>query len=241
MYLSLKFLVHNYGRAFTVASGTPMSNQYSRNGFLCVVSGPSGSGKTTLCQSVCDAGLARYSISCTTRKPRPGEQDGDHYHFLSEEAFLEKAMKGEFLEYARVHGNLYGTLKSEVTRHILDGHDVVMDIDVQGAALIRQTPDSVIQQSLVDIFILLPSVEELERRLRGRGTEEKQAFDLRMKNSLEEMRQWASYQYTILSGTREEDLERFQHILMAERHRSDRILDHAGGDLLREDQGELSL
>jgi len=160
---------------------------------------------------------------------------------MSEDQFLEKAMRGEFLEYARVHDNLYGTLKTEVTSRILQGKDVVMDIDVQGASLIRQTNDSVIQRSLVDIFIMLPSAEELEKRLRGRGTEDDAAFELRMKNSLEEMKQWSNYQYTILSRTREEDLQSFLGILKAESHRSDRMLDHGEGDLMREDQGELSL
>ena len=105
-----------------------------RSGILLVVSGPSGSGKTTLCRRLADAGEAHYSISCTTREPREGEVDGRDYHFLTQEEFKDRIEHGELLEHAEVHGNYYGSLISEVLEHIESGRDVVMDIDVQGAA-----------------------------------------------------------------------------------------------------------
>ena len=195
----------------------------SRTGFLCVVSGPSGSGKTTLCRKARELDHCAYSISCTTRQPRTGEVDGKDYHFLSKEEFLDRTMKGEFLEWAKVHGNFYGTLRTEVTRHLDAGTDVLMDIDVQGAALIRACEDEFIRRSLVDIFILPPTMEELRSRLAGRNTESEEQLRLRLYNALEEMRHWREYQYAILSGTPDEDLARFRAILQAERLRGRRM------------------
>ena len=149
----------------------PSRTPATRN--LCVVSGPSGSGKTTLCRRLFRRGIPQlsYATSATTRTPREGEKDGQDYFFLSREDFESRATRGEFLEYAEVHGNLYGTLKSEVITHINAGRDVLMDIDVQGAALIRKQTDPAIAAALVDIFILLPGEEELLNRLAVRGTE----------------------------------------------------------------------
>ena len=108
-----------------------------RIGLLCMVSGPTASGKTTVCRKARDLEDCAYSISCTTRAPREGEQDGIDYHFLSKEDFMHRAIHGDFLEWATVHGNYYGTLKSEVVAHLEAGRDVIMDIDIQGAQLIR--------------------------------------------------------------------------------------------------------
>ena len=191
-----------------------------RLGVLMVVSGPSGSGKTTLCRQISDQGEAVYSISCTTRAPRPGEVHGKDYFFLSEEEFVQKIQEDGFFEHAEVHGNRYGTLKSYVMDNLLKGVDVVMDIDVQGAEIIRACEDELIQRCLVDVFILPATEEEIKNRLSGRGTENLEAQALRLRNAIDEMRHWPRYDFTLISGTREQDLARFTALLTAERMRS---------------------
>lgn len=188
-----------------------------RTGFICVVSGPSGSGKTTVCRKARELEGCVYSISCTTRQPRGGEQDGKDYYFVSQDEFLARTLRGEFLEWAKVHGNYYGTLRSEVIRHIEAGADVLMDIDVQGAALVRSCEDEFIRRSVIDVFILPPTMDELRARLSGRNTESDEQLRLRLYNALEEMKHWRDYRYAILSGTPDEDLGRFRAILQAER------------------------
>lgn len=196
----------------------------ARTGILLVVSGPSGSGKTTLCRRLADEKEARYSVSCTTRSPRPGESDGKDYHFLSEDEFRRKLAAGEFFETATVHGNLYGTLKSEVVGHLAAGTDVVMDLDVQGAAQVRECEDPAIRLATVDVFVMPPGEDELHARLSGRGTDSAETIALRMENALEEMRHWRSYAYRLLSSTVEEDYARFKALLTTERLRVSRIL-----------------
>lgn len=195
-----------------------------RTGILLVVSGPSGSGKTTLCRRLADEGEARYSISCTTRPPRPGEREGKDYHFLAERDFAARVAAGEFLEHAEVHGNRYGTLKCEVLGHLASGTDVVMDIDVQGAAQVRACSDEGIRRALVDLFIMPPSEDELLERLTGRATDSAHAIELRMKNALGELRHWPAYTYRLVSATREEDYSRFKALLTTERLRVSRLV-----------------
>jgi guanylate kinase len=195
----------------------------ARTGILLVVSGPSGSGKTTLCRRLAEAGEVHYSISCTTRPPRPGEENGKDYHFLSKEDFFHRLEAGDFLEHAVVHGNLYGSLKSEVLSYLQAGTDVVMDIDVQGAEQVRNCPDPEIQHAFTDLFVMPPSEEELYERLSGRGTDSAEIIALRMTNALEEMCHWRSYAYRLLSSDREEDYAKFQALVTAERLRVSRI------------------
>lgn len=195
----------------------------SRSGILLLVSGPSGSGKTTLCRRLADEGEAHYSISCTTRPPREGEKNGTDYHFLTHEDFRNRIHTGEFLEHAEVHGNLYGTLKTEVLHYLTKGIDVVMDIDVQGANQVRACDDSRIQTALTDLFVMPPNEEELLTRLTGRGTDSQEIISLRMKNALEEMLHWPKYTYRLLSSTREEDYLNFKSLILAERLRISRI------------------
>jgi len=195
----------------------------SRIGILLVVSGPSGSGKTTLCRRLADTKEARYSISCTTRPARAGETSGVDYHFLSREDFEKRIDAGDFLEHAEVHGNLYGSLKSEVLAHLGNGIDVVMDIDVQGADQVRDCKDAEIQKSFVDLFVMPPSGDELRIRLTGRGTDSDEVIDLRMKNAMEEMGHWQKYSYLLHSSSREEDYDRFWSLVKAERMRAARI------------------
>ncbi len=194
-----------------------------RNGILLVVSGPSGSGKTTLCRRIANERETHYSISCTTRPPRPGEVHGRDYHFLSVEEFTLRVESGDFLEHACVHGNHYGTLRSEVISFLEKGMDVVMDIDVQGAAQVRGCEDRMIRSSLVDLFVMPPDETELLARLSGRGTDSAEVIALRMHNALEEMRHWPEYTFRLLSGTQEEDYLRFKSLLLGERLRVSRL------------------
>ena len=195
----------------------------SRTGTLLLVSGPSGSGKTTLCRRISDEKEAVYSTSCTTRQPREGEQNGIDYFFLSHEEFKKRIEAGDLLEHAEVHGNFYGTLKSEVLTHINAGIDVVMDIDVQGADQVRACPDAAICTALVDLFIMPPTEDELRKRLTGRGTDSDNVIALRMKNALEEIEYCSKYTYRLLSGTHQEDYPRFKSLLIAGRLRASRI------------------
>lgn len=181
-------------------------------GSLLIVSGPSGSGKTTLCRRAEAAGLTCYSISCTTRQPRPGEQDGVDYHFLTPEVFAAKVNAGEFLEYATVHGNSYGTLKADIIELLQQGKNVVMDIDVQGAASIRSCTDPIIRRAYADIYIHVPS-DELEARLRGRQTDSEDVIRLRLHNAAMEDARMPEYQFTLVSGDREADYSRFLALL----------------------------
>lgn len=194
----------------------------SRTGLLLVVSGPSGSGKTTLCRRLADEGEASYSTSCTTRAPRPGERDGHDYHFLTREEFARRINEGDFIEHAEVHGNFYGSLRSEITDRLLRGEDVVMDIDVQGAAQVRACDDPVIRSAFVDLFVMPPDETELRARLSGRGTDSEETIALRMANAMEEITHRDRYAYLLLSQTREEDYTRFRSLVVAERMRATR-------------------
>ena len=195
----------------------------ARTGMLLVVSGPSGSGKTTLCRRLADAGEVRYSISCTTRLPRPGEINGRDYHFLTRDEFVQRLEAGDFLEHAVVHGHLYGSLKAEVLSRLHNGLDVVMDIDVQGADQIRSCDDPDIRRAAVDLFVMPPDENELHARLAGRGTDSPETIALRMSNALDEMRHWRKYTYLLVSSTREEDYARFTALVTAERLRVARM------------------
>ena len=194
-----------------------------RIGVLLLVSGPSGSGKTTLCRKLAREGEAHYSISCTTRHPREGEVNARDYYFLSRKEFESEVADGNFLEHAEVHENLYGTLKSEVLQFLERGMDVVMDIDVQGAAQVRACQDELIRASLVDLFVMLPNEAELRERLSGRGTDSEEVIALRLRNALEEMSHAESYTYRLLSGERDADYARFKSLLVTERMRVSRL------------------
>ena len=196
-----------------------------RTGILFVISAPSGGGKSTLLRKLSEMERPDlvYSVSCTTRAPRPGEVPGRDYHFLSHEEFLRRVGVGDFLEHARVHGNHYGTLRATVQEALDAGHDMLMDVDIQGAAQIRTNADARMRTALVDVFLMPPSMTELERRLRTRATETPEQLALRLKNAEAEMAEWRGYQYVITSGTAQDDFENFRAILQAERMRSSRL------------------
>ncbi len=201
-----------------------MNKEFSRYGILFVVSAPSGAGKTTLCDALRQTSDFVYSVSCTTRPPRAGEIDAEDYHFISEEEFLQRVAAGEFLEHARVHGKYYGTLREPIVSNLRKGVDVLIDIDTQGAAAIRQFDDAFIRQALADVFIMPPNLEELRRRLTRRGTETAAQIKVRLRTAAREMELWRDYRYTIISRSMEEDLQKFRQIMGAERILSSRLL-----------------
>ena len=201
-----------------------MSKQFTRSGILFVVSAPSGAGKTTLCDALRQTPDFVYSVSCTTRAPRPGEIEGDDYHFLSEADFLQRVSAGEFLEYAKVHDQYYGTLRAPICSDLEKGVDVLIDVDTQGAASIRNYNDAFVRHSLCDVFIMPPDLDELRRRLTKRGTETEEQIELRLTNAAQEMALWRDYRYTIISKSMEEDLLKFRHIMGAERYLSRRLI-----------------
>jgi guanylate kinase len=197
--------------------------KFARSGILFVLSAPSGAGKTTLVEALRKEGTLFYSVSCTTRAPRAGEIDGEHYRFVSMADFHSRMEAGEFLEHAAVHGDRYGTLREPVLAALKNGCDVLIDIDTQGATSIRNCDDATIRQALADIFIMPPEIEELRRRLTKRGTETAQQIESRLATATREMELWRDYRYTIVSGSIEEDLERVRQIMAAETHLSRRL------------------
>ena len=164
-------------------------------GNLIIISSPSGGGKGTLIREVLehipDIG---YSVSLTTRAPRFGEEDGKHYHFVTRERFEEAISKNEFLEYAEVHGNLYGTSAIQIEKITTTGFDVILEIDVQGAAKVRDRVENAIS-----IFILPPSFEVLKARLTARATEGSEDLELRLRNSIDEVRQYKDFDYVVVN------------------------------------------
>jgi guanylate kinase len=189
-----------------------------------VLSAPSGAGKTTLVDALGETSEFLCSVSCTTRRARAGEVEGEDYRFLSEQEFNARVMSGEFLEHATVHGHRYGTLLKPIIEGLTSGRDVLLDIDTQGAATIRNCKDQFIRDALADIFIMPPDVDELRRRLTKRGTETAEQIEARLKTAIREMESWPKYRYTIISRTTEEDLQKFRHIMNAERYLSRRLI-----------------
>lgn len=189
-------------------------------GKLFVISAPSGAGKTTLLKQVMNTlpGLV-FSISHTTREPRQGEQDGVDYHFISKGQFLNMIERELFLEYAEVHDNFYGTSKDAIGMQLEDGLDVILDIDVQGAAILRKKG----QPEATHIFISPPNLNELERRLRGRGTESEEIIKLRLKNAETEIKAAGEYEYLIINDKVDEAAHLLASIILAERARAHRM------------------
>ncbi len=193
---------------------------------LLLVTAPSGVGKTTVGDGLLAMvpGLAR-AITCTTRPPRGNERDGVDYHFLDRDTFERRVTNGEFLEHAEVYGNRYGTLRAEVRRHLEAGRDVFLSVDVQGAAAIRESArrDAELGGSLVSIFLMPPSLDELRRRLLGRNQDAAEALARRLTMARTEMACWPDCDYVVVSGSREEDLAAVTRIVTAEKLRSRRV------------------
>lgn len=199
--------------------------KYEKCPLLIIVSAPSGAGKSTLCRKILERmEEVAYSVSCTTRAPRSGEQDGVHYHFMDEAAFQRRVGEGAFLEYARVHGAWYGTLRETVREIMRSGRDVLMDIDVQGAAQIREavrhlSADDPLRRGLVDVFIAPPSIEALRERLRRRAQDAREEIDRRVRNAEEEMAQWHRYRYCIVNDELDEAVRGLESVIVAEHYR----------------------
>ncbi len=185
----------------------------NRRGIVFIVASPSGGGKTTICHRVLDNDpLLHFSVSYTSRKPREGEREGIDYHFVSEEEFKLKADRGDFLEWAVVHNHYYGTDRL-VTEQILGkGKDVLMDIDVQGADMVKQAmPDA------VRIFILPPSRSVMKQRLMDRRTESSEELERRLSNATKEIEHWKGYDYAVINDDLDKAVENVESIIRAER------------------------
>lgn len=192
---------------------------------LVVISAPSGAGKTTLCQQLLtgDPHLCR-AVTCTTRAPRPGEREGVDYHFLDAPTFSRRVRAGDFFEHAQVHGHSYGTLRSELHERLAQGRDVLLNIDVQGAATVREkaAADPMLRRALVSVFLAPPSIAVLEARLRSRGQDAPAIIAQRVQAARLELAAWRHFDYLIVSRTIEQDHHRAQAILQAERLRVSR-------------------
>jgi guanylate kinase len=197
-----------------MATGNPLL----RRGLLFILSSPSGAGKTTISHMILqsDDGIG-LSVSATTRPMRPGEVDGCDYHFVSNDEFDTLIAAGEFLEWAVVFGHRYGTLKREVMKQIENGRDVLLDIDWQGTQQLKQ-----VDPDIVRVFILPPSMDELERRLRDRGTDSDEVVARRMARANVEISHWAEYDYVFINDDAEHCRKLVHTVLKAERLKASR-------------------
>ena len=195
-----------------------IASAFQRRGLLFVLSSPSGAGKSTIARMLLasDDGVA-MSVSATTRPIRPGEVDGRDYHFVDGAGFDSLVAGGHFLEWAHVFGHRYGTLKSEVMKVIEGGRDVLLDIDWQGTQQLKQ-----VDPDIVRVFILPPSMTELERRLRARGTDSEDVIRRRMERAAAEISHWAEYDYVLINNDAEKCRELVHNILKAERLKATR-------------------
>ncbi|MGY0372135.1 guanylate kinase [Clostridium sp. JNZ J1-5] len=195
-------------------------NEEKKNskGLLLVISGPSGAGKGTICKELIKRNDFWLSVSATTRAPRDGEIDGQNYYFFKKEQFLDKIRDDDFLEYAEVYGNYYGTPKSNVIEKLEEGKDVILEIDIQGALRIKETyPEGVF------IFILPPSMEELKNRIIKRGSETPESLMTRFKSAYKEINYVSKYNYAVVNDKLEEAVRKIESIIIAEKCSVERI------------------
>jgi guanylate kinase len=192
---------------------------------LILISAPSGGGKTTLVHLLLAAQpQMTRAITCTTREPRPGEKDGVDYHFFTAEEFLKRLQAGNFIEHATVYGNSYGILKSELLGKLREGKDVLLNVDVQGAATIREQAETEpeLRRALVTIFLTPPSVAVLERRLKKRNADADAVIQKRLAVARQEVAQWKNFDYLLISSDQREDLRQALAVIEAEKMRSAR-------------------
>ena len=189
-----------------------------KRGLLIVISGPSGAGKGTICKELLRKNKFFLSISATTRTPRKGEVNGVNYHFISKEDFCSRINQEDFLEYAEVYGNYYGTPKKEVLNMLEEGKDVVLEIDIQGALKVKEN-----FSEGIFIFILPPSMEELKNRIINRGSETPESLMTRFKSAYKEINYVSKYNYAVVNDKIEEAVYKIESIIMAEKCRVDRI------------------
>jgi guanylate kinase len=189
-----------------------------KKGLLLVISGPSGAGKGTVCKALVKKHDLWVSVSATTRSPRAGEVEGESYYFITREEFTSRIENGDFLEYAEVYGNMYGTPKPNVMEKLEEGKDVILEIDIQGALKVKETyPEGVF------IFLLPPSMEELKKRIINRGSETKESLMTRFKSAYKEVNYVSKYNYAVINDTVDEAVKKIESILTAERCRVDRM------------------
>lgn len=187
----------------------------TRRGLLIILSSPSGAGKSTLSKRLREWDpTIEFSVSATTRAPRSGEEDGVDYHFLTEDAFKETVAKDGMLEHAHVFGNFYGSPKAPVQKAIDNGADVLFDVDWQGA---QQISRSSLQDHVLSIFVLPPSIKELRRRLESRGQDAEEVIQKRMSKSWDEISHWDGYNYVLINDDLDTTFERLKAIISAER------------------------
>ena len=191
-----------------------------RKGLLLILSSPSGAGKSTLARMLMDWDPSiRFSVSATTRAPRPGEVEGREYYFATRDDFQRQVDKGEMLEHAEVFGNRYGSPRDPVEAAMAAGRDTLFDIDWQGG---QQIASSALGRDVVSVFVLPPSIAELERRLRGRGQDSETVIAGRMARSRDEISHWAEYDYVLVNDDLPSTFNRLKGILETERERRDR-------------------
>ena len=188
-------------------------------GVLIVISGPSGAGKGTICKALLEKHKdIHLSVSATTREPRQGEVHGVNYYFLNKDEFLKKVEEDDFLEWAEVYGNCYGTPKSNVQELLDSGKDVILEIDIQGALKVKENTEEG-----VFIFILPPSMEELKQRIINRGSETPESLMRRFNSAYQEINYISKYNYAVVNDTVENAVNKIENILTAEKCRVDRI------------------
>ncbi|MBY0566783.1 MAG: guanylate kinase [Hyphomonadaceae bacterium] len=191
-----------------------LNEHVARRGLMFVLSSPAGAGKSTLARKLIEEDQnTAMSVSATTRAPRGNEIDGREYKFVSREVFEEMADRNEFLEHAMVFGNHYGTPRAPVEALLIQGRDVLFDVDWQGARALRAAAP----EDVVGIFILPPSMTELERRLRSRAEDSEETINRRMARSLDEIAHWSEYDYVLVNALLEQTLTQIRQILAAER------------------------
>ncbi len=176
-------------------------------GRMLLISGPSGCGKSTICDRLREDPRVVYSVSATTRPPRPGEVDGKDYHFLSKEEFRRRIEAGDFIEHAEVHGNMYGTLRAPMETAIREGRIYLVEIDVQGALQLKA-----LDVPGIYVFIAPPSLEELRHRLEGRGTESPEQLERRLAKAADELREKDKYDYVIVNDVLEEAVAKIREL-----------------------------
>ena len=198
-----------------------------RTGLIIVISAPSGGGKSSLCQRLLNwSPNLIYSVSCTTRSPRGGEQHGQDYFFLHRQDFEAKIASGEFLEHAKYNDNYYGTPRTFIEEQLTAGKDVLLDVEVQGAGQLIQSVRAgnfAYPNALVTIFLMPPSLELLETRLRRRGTDSDETIRKRLAIAEREMAHWPDYDYVIVSGRLDDDFAQGKAIIIAEKCRTLRL------------------
>ena len=203
----------------TASGGQQQSDAVARRGLMLVLSSPSGAGKTTLSRRLLDADPGvELSVSVTTRKQRPGEVDGRDYHFIDAVRFEAMIKRGELLEWAHVFGHRYGTPRAPVEAALARGHDILFDIDWQGTQQLREKAD----RDLVSIFVLPPSMADLEQRLRRRAQDSDDVIHARMATATDEMSHWAEYDYVVINTDVDHAFAQVQSILAAERLKRER-------------------